>query len=84
MNPSTDGFTSFKELDSRWAANKGSAFRAFKRALPRLQEGRDFLRLDAVADREAIQRLRSAGRVYSGSVHVVLLSDSGLQKLTRP
>ncbi|MBU6510632.1 MAG: hypothetical protein KGL98_11300 [Gammaproteobacteria bacterium] len=84
MNPSTEGFTSFKELDRRWAAIKGSAFRAFKRALPGLQEGRDFLRLDAVADRDAIQRLRRAGRIYNGSVHVVLLSDSGLQKLTRP
>lgn len=63
---------------------KGSAFRAFKRVLPQLQESRDFIRLDAVQNRDEIQRLRTAGRIYVGSVHVVLLSASGVRKLTPP
>jgi len=80
----TPGFTSLKELDSAWAMPKGSAFRAFKHALPQLQESRDFIRLDATHDHDEIQRLRAAGRIYAGSVHVVMLSESGLRKLTRP
>ena len=63
---------------------KGSAFRAFKRALPQLQESRDFIRLDAARDQVEIEKLRATGRIYSSSVHVVLLSDTGLNKLARP
>lgn len=84
MKRTPPGFTSFKELDSAWAMPKGSAFRAFKRALPQLQASRDFIRLDAVHDRDEVQRLRAAGRIYASSVHVVLLSATGLSKLTRP
>jgi hypothetical protein len=79
-----DRFTSLKELDNAWATPKGSAFRAFKRTLPQLHEPEDFIRLDATRDRDEIQRLRAAGRIYAGSVHVVLLSAAGLSKLTRP
>ncbi|HKT32066.1 MAG TPA: hypothetical protein VJS89_06200 [Gammaproteobacteria bacterium] len=84
MSPGTAGFISFKELDARWATPKGTAFRAFKRALTGLRETDDFIRLDAVRDRDEIQRLRAAGRIYAGSVHVVLLSETAVPKLTRP
>lgn len=81
MTLSAANCISLKELDSRWAARKGTAFRAFKRALSQLQESRDFIRLDAVANRDEIQQLRSADRIYASSVHVVLLSETGLRKL---
>ncbi|HKS93050.1 MAG TPA: hypothetical protein VJS16_00150 [Gammaproteobacteria bacterium] len=84
MSLSTAGFISFKELDTRWATPKGTAFRAFKRALPALRETHDFIRLDALRDRDEIQRLRAAGRVYASSVHVVLLAETAVSKLTRP
>lgn len=84
MSPGTAGFISFKELDARWGTPKGTAFRAFKRALTGLRETHDFIRLDAVRDRDEIQRLRAAGRIYAGSVHVVLLSETAVPKLTRP
>ncbi|MBU6469388.1 MAG: hypothetical protein KGL00_03130 [Gammaproteobacteria bacterium] len=84
MRLSTADFLSFKELDARWAVPKGTAFRAFKRALPALQETADFIRLDAVRDQDEIQRLRAAGRIYASSVHVVLLSKTAVPKLTRP
>ena len=77
-------FISFKELDEIWAAPKGTAFRAFKRSLPQLIETRDFVRLDAMQDPAKIERLRAAGRIYAGSVHVVLLSESGIRKLVQP
>ena len=84
MSLSTAGFISFKELDARWATPKGTAFRAFKHALPALRETHDFIRLDAVRDRDEIQHLRAAGRIYAGSVHVVLLSETAVPKLARP
>lgn len=81
---SAEDFISFKELDTRWGAPEGTAFRTFKRALPELRENLDFMRLDAIQNRDQIQRLRLAGRIYTSSVHVVLLSETGLHKLTRP
>src|SRR5574340_266784 len=59
VSPGTAGFISFKELDARWATPKGTAFRAFKRALTGLRETDDFIRLDALRDRDEIQRLRA-------------------------
>jgi hypothetical protein len=84
VNRAAEYPTSFRQLDSLWAAPKGTAFRAFKRALPCLTENRDFMRLDAVRDHAEIESLRAAGRIYSGSVHVVLLSSAGAGRLRRP
>lgn len=74
---------SFRTLDGALEAPKGTAFRAFKRALPVLEEGRDFLRLEADRDAGAIAELKAAGRVYPSSVHVVLLTASGMEKAFR-
>jgi len=72
---------SFKMLDRGLGRPKGSAFRQFKRHLPDLSEGADFLRLDGFADHETIEYLKAHGRVYETSVHVVLLTHSGVRKL---
>lgn len=72
---------SFQGLDRRLGQPKGTAFRAFKRRRGALQEGEDFLRLDAVADAAAVAALKAAGQVYPSSVHVVLLTASGVRKV---
>lgn len=63
----------FRELDERLGAVKGTAFRAFKRLLGEFQEGTDFVQLDAMADGKQIAELRRSGRIYPTSVNVVLL-----------
>jgi len=84
VNRAAECSTSFRELDKLWAAPKGTAFRAFKRALPLLNEDRDFVRLNAMRDHTEIETLRAAGRIYASSVHVVLLSAAGVTRLRRP
>lgn len=71
----------FKEIDVRHGRVKGSAFRAFKRVRERLREGVDFQHLDARAERERIDALRRAGRIYASSVNVVILSESGYRQV---
>jgi hypothetical protein len=66
-----------RDLDRETGFPKGTAFRAFKASLGSLAEGEDFLRLDAGADRPAIEDLKAAARVYPASIHVVLLSGRG-------
>lgn len=78
------GLTSLRELDSVWAARKGTAFRAFKRALPGLVEGRDFIYLNVHSEQSEIERLRVSQRIYASSVNVVMLTASGVHKLVPP
>lgn len=70
---------SLRELDERLGLPKGAAFRAFKRA--GLAEGRDFRLLDAARDAAEIAALRAAGRIYRGSVNVVLLAPAAAERL---
>lgn len=72
---------SFRTLDQALDAPKGTAFRAFKHCPVPLEEGRDFLRLDATEEPRAIAGLKEAGRVYPSSVHVVLLTAPGVEKM---
>lgn len=74
------GYT-FKEIDTRHGRPKGSAFRAFKRARETLREGIDYYHLDAARERERIEALRRAGRIYASSIHVVMLSESGYRRV---
>lgn len=76
--------TTFLELDRRWRVPKGTAFRAFKRALPELQEGTDFHYLHSQRHAAEIAALRLAGRIYASSVNGVLLSATGIAKLGKP
>lgn len=65
---------SLRETDALAGTGKGAAFRAFKAREPQLREGLDYRVLDAHADRDAIETLRHAGRIYPSSVQVLLLS----------
>lgn len=70
------GSTTFREIDREMNAPKGTAFRAFKRVRGQLEEGRDFVVLDADRDRAEIDALKEAGRIYPVSVNVVLLDPA--------
>lgn len=70
-----------RELDQRHGRPKGSAFRAFKAALPGLREGVDFVVLAAADDAARIEPLRRAGRVYPASRNVVLLAPAAAARL---
>lgn len=78
-----DNTTSLKELDESLAVNKGTSFRLFKGVLTHLEQGQDFLYLDAnkVDDAVIIQQLKASKRIYGSSTHAVLLSDTLVTKL---
>ncbi len=76
MQPDRDRCT-FKRLDVAYGLIKGSAFRAFKRALPALVEGVDFQCLDATLNARQIEELKQRGWVYSRPRNVVVLSSAG-------
>lgn len=84
MKAVATGLTSLKELDSAWAVCKGTAFRRFKRMLPDLVEGRDFIYMNAERDHTEIEYLRASRRIYASSVNVVMFTTSGVHKLERP
>jgi hypothetical protein len=71
-----DGWRTLRELDAALQRPKGTAFRAFKRLVETLQEGRDFRVLRRDRDGEEIQHLRTAARIYASSINVVLLSPA--------
>ena len=71
-----------REIDLRAGTGKGAAFRAFKALAPNLVEGTDYRVLDPHKDREVIDALRHAGRIYATSVRVVLLAPTTARRLT--
>lgn len=73
------GWVTLRELDARLGLPKGSAFRAFKRGA--FAEGPDFRVLDATREAGNIDALRREGRIYRGSVNVVLLSPAAAARL---
>ena len=70
-----------REIDERLGRPKGSAFRAFKRQRPALQEGIDFTVLSPRTSRIEIEQLRAAGRIYKSSINVIVLSESGFERV---
>lgn len=74
-----NGWVTLRELDARLGLAKGAAFRAFKRGA--FVEGTDFRVLDATHQASAIAALRREGRIYRGSVNVVLLSPAVAERL---
>lgn len=72
---------SFRQLDAMNGFTKGTAFRLFKRAGTHLQEGRDFYYLAESDHGEWIEVLRSEGRIYPSSQHLVLFSREGYERL---
>ena len=77
------GWFSLRELDTELGLDKGSSFRAFKRLLPRLEEGRDFVVLDHQHHSAAAAQLHAAGRLYRSSVNPVLLAPRAAALLRR-
>ena len=77
------GWLSLREIDTGLGLAKGSAFRAFKRLLPQLLEGRDFLVLDHQHHGALAARLHAAGRLYRSSVNPVLLRPEAAALLRR-
>jgi len=67
------GWLSLREIDAGLGLDKGSAFRAFKRLLPQLLEGRDFVVLDHQHHGALAAKLHAAGRLYRSSLNPVLL-----------
>ncbi len=65
---------SLRELDEVTGLPKGSAFRMFKRLLPELVEGRDFLVLDHRQHAGLAAALHAQDRLYRSSVHPVLVA----------
>jgi len=72
---------SLRQLDELNAAPKGSSFRAFKRALPTLREGEHFFHLPADEHKVWIEALKVSGQIYATTVHLVLLTRSGCERL---
>lgn len=72
-----------RDLDRAAGLPKGSAFRCFKRALPQLQEGRDFVVLDHQRYAAVAVRLHAEDRLYRSSVRPVLLSPASAEHLHR-
>ncbi len=70
-----------RQIDRLNGVPKGTAFRAFKRVRGRLREGVDFHRFDATTHGEWIERLRARGLVYPATVHLLVLTRSGYERL---
>lgn len=70
-----------RQLDRLNDVPKGTAFRAFKRALPSLVEGRDFFVLEPERDAARIAELKAAGLAYDSSRSVVLLTEAAYARL---
>jgi hypothetical protein len=75
------GWLSLREIDAAHGREKGTAFRAFKRLLPQLQEGRDFVVLDHRSEAVLAAKLHAAGRIYRGSVNPVLLAPAAAARV---
>ncbi len=76
----SEGHT-LREVDSSLGLPKGSAFRAFKRHRPALRENIDFIVLSAHGDGAAIERLRASGRIYRSSINVIVLAETGFERV---
>ena len=74
------GYT-LREIDERLGLPKGSAFRAFKRQRHSLRENVDFTVLPARTAKAGIERLRAEGRIYRSTINVVILAESGFERV---
>jgi hypothetical protein len=72
---------SLRQLDELNRVPKGTTFRHFKARRDTLVEGWDYFYLDAEEHAALIGTLRSQGRVYASTRHVVLLTESGYRRL---
>ena len=77
------GWLSLRELDAELGWDKGTSFRAFKRLLPELIEGRDFVVLDHRNHAALAAKLHAADRLYRSSVNPVLLAPAAASRVRR-
>ncbi|MEQ1437742.1 hypothetical protein AAG565_00125 [Fontimonas sp. SYSU GA230001] len=70
-----------REIDAAAGTSKGAAFRAFKALQAQFTEGRDYVVLHAERDRATIEQLRASGRIYRGSINVILLSPAAARRI---
>lgn len=73
---------SLRQLDELNHAPKGTAFRVFRRCEAQLEEGKDFFYLAADQHKALIEALKASGQIYATTVNLVLLSQSGYQRMT--
>ena len=74
------GYT-LREIDERLGLRKGNAFRSFKRQRHLLRENVDFTVLPARTAKAEIERLRAEGRIYRSTINVVILAESGFERV---
>ena len=74
------GYT-LREIDERLGLRKGNAFRAFKRQRHLLRENVDFTVLAARTAKAEIERLRAQCRIYRSTINVVILAESGFERV---
>ena len=75
-----EGYT-LREIDVLLGRPKGSAFRAFKRQRDFLRENVDFAVLTTHTAKTEIERLRTQGRIYRSSINVIVLAESGFERV---
>lgn len=72
---------SLRQLDELNGLPKGTNFRWFKVCEAGLVEGTDYFLLPADDHRELIDILKTSGRIYPSTRHLLLLTRRGYQQL---
>ncbi|MBS3805326.1 MAG: hypothetical protein KGY54_12315 [Oleiphilaceae bacterium] len=74
---------SFRQIDAVNGFAKGTAFRLFKRWRSELTEGCDYYYLPASSHGAFIESLKAEGKVYTRTIHLVLITRSGYECMQR-
>ncbi len=74
---------SLRQLDELNGVEKGTSFRAFKACRNALVEGIDYFHLSAQDHESFINELKAAGHVYGTTVHLLLFTRSGYERVRR-
>ncbi len=72
---------SFRQIDALNGLAKGTAFRLFKRCRDELGEGQDYFYLSAASHPALIESLKTEGRIYRSTTHLVLITRSGYERV---
>ena len=72
---------SLRQLDELNRVSKGTTFRLFKRREAELTEGVDYFYLSGETHDEMIESLKQSRQIYASTVHLILLTRSGYERL---
>lgn len=72
---------SVRQIDRLNGLAKGSTFRLFKAHRLQLREGQDYFYLCAAEHAELIEQLKAHGQIYATSVHLLLFTRQGYERL---